>query len=151
MLLQHNALSHPSVLVRRDFFDTVGLYDPHFDYAEDYELWCRGALRGKCYANLQAPLTCYRVHAGQVGQTKRQLQFERDTQVKQSYMAALLGGISPGHLPTLFSPLARFESRERAAHALAESAGALLELGRRVSDPDVYADIVKACVQRHLA
>jgi len=70
MMLQYNALSHPTVIVRRSFFDTVGLYDPAFDFAEDYELWRRGALMGRYRAHLQSPLTCYRVHPGHVSQAK---------------------------------------------------------------------------------
>ncbi|NVO08184.1 MAG: glycosyltransferase family 2 protein, partial [Rhodoferax sp.] len=105
MLLQHNALSHPSVLMRRQFMSDVGQYDPACDYAEDYDLWCRGALMGKRYANMPVHLTSYRVHSGQVGQIKSKLQCERDLAVKTRYMSALLGGMTPGYLPALFSPL----------------------------------------------
>jgi len=150
MLLQHCALSHPSILMRRSFVDDVGQYDPACDFVEDYDLWCRGALIGKRYANLEAHLTSYRVHPAQVGQSKSKLQCERDLGVKNRYMSALLGGMSPGYLPALFSPLVRFETRDAATQALAESTNVLMALGRVAPDPVVYAEILKNCIYRNL-
>jgi glycosyltransferase involved in cell wall biosynthesis len=150
MLLQHCALSHPSILMRRSFVTDVGQYDTACDYAEDYDLWCRGALMGKRYANLPVHLTSYRVHPGQVGQSRSKVQCERDLGVKTRYMSALLGGINPGYLPALFSPLVRFETIDAATQALAESTGVLLALGRAAPDPVVYAEILKNCIYRNL-
>ena len=50
---------HPSVMIRRRFFDTAGLYDPHYPNAEDQEIWLRGLSVGCCYANLPEPLIEY--------------------------------------------------------------------------------------------
>ena len=50
---------HPSVMIRRRFFDSAGLYDPHYPNAEDKELWLRGLSVGCCYANLPEPLVEY--------------------------------------------------------------------------------------------
>ena len=50
---------HPSVMIRRRFFDTAGLYDPHYPIAQDKELWLRGLSVGCCYANLPEPLIEY--------------------------------------------------------------------------------------------
>ena len=50
---------HPSVMIRRRFFDTAGLYDPHYPNAEDKEIWLRGLSVGCCYANLPEPLIEY--------------------------------------------------------------------------------------------
>ena len=36
-----NCLAHPSVMIRRDVFEKVGLYNPDFKYSEDYEMWRR--------------------------------------------------------------------------------------------------------------
>lgn len=36
-----NCLAHPSVMIRRSVFDTLGFYDKGFKYAEDYEMWRR--------------------------------------------------------------------------------------------------------------
>jgi glycosyltransferase involved in cell wall biosynthesis len=149
-LVQYCALSHPACLVRRKFFDTVGQFDTLMDYAEDYDLWCRGALLGKRYANLPEPLTRYRQHAGQVGQQKRQLQYERDLQVKRRYIAGLLGEASAGYLPEFFHLLSAFTSHEVAVQVISQSMPLLLRLGRRVGDTALYDSIVAQCMARHL-
>ncbi|HWU61090.1 MAG TPA: glycosyltransferase [Ensifer sp.] len=50
---------HPSVIIRRRFFDKAGFYDPKFLRAQDKELWIRGASAGCIYANLPSPLIRY--------------------------------------------------------------------------------------------
>jgi len=50
---------HPSVMMRRRFFDTAGLYDPRYPNAEDKEMWLRGLAAGCSYANLSEPLIEY--------------------------------------------------------------------------------------------
>jgi glycosyltransferase involved in cell wall biosynthesis len=149
-LIQYCALSHPACMLRRSFFDDVGVFDTRLDFAEDYDLWCRGALLGKRYANLQQVLTRYRQHANQVGQQRRQLQYERDLQVKRKYIAALLGGASAGHLPEFFHLLSAFTSRDVALQVIEQSMPLLLRLGRHVGDETLYGEIVSQCMGRHL-
>ena len=50
---------HPSRLIRRCFFEGVGLYDGDYDRADDMELWMGGMMYGCQYANLKEPLICY--------------------------------------------------------------------------------------------
>ena len=50
---------HPSVLIRKRFFEIAGLYDPRYPNAEDKEIWLRGARAGCRYANLPEPLIEY--------------------------------------------------------------------------------------------
>lgn len=149
-LVQRNVLSHPSLMIRRSFFQDVGLYNPALEFAQDYDLWCRGALLGKRYANLPEALTWYRLHAGQVNQSKAQLQYENDVDVSRRYIAALLGDVPTARLPQLLAGATRFQTREHAAKALVDSSAALLALAGRVRDPAEYALLVKACLQRHL-
>lgn len=149
-LVQRNVLSHPSLMIRRSFFQDVGLYNPALDLAEDYDLWCRGALLGKRYANLPEALTWYRLHPGQVSQSKAQLQYERDVEVRRRYIAALLGDVPTAWLPQLLAGATRFPTREHAAKAVVDSSAALLMLSTRVRDAAEYALLVKACLQRHL-
>jgi glycosyltransferase involved in cell wall biosynthesis len=149
-LVQRNVLSHPSLMIRRRFFDEVGLYNPALDFAEDYDLWCRGALLGKRYANLPEALTWYRLHGGQVSHSKAQLQFERDVEVRRRYLTALLGDTPVAQLPQLLAGATRYDSREQAAQAIVDSSAALVMLGARVRDAAEYATLVKACLQRHL-
>jgi glycosyltransferase EpsE len=50
---------HPSVLIRRRFFDKAGKYDAVYVRTEDRELWLRGLQKGCQYANLPEPLIEY--------------------------------------------------------------------------------------------
>ncbi|MRW92826.1 glycosyltransferase [Duganella sp. FT80W] len=150
-LIQGNCMAHPSMLMRRSFFDDVGHYDPRFDYAEDYELWCRGALLGKRYENLAEPLTRYRVHAGQVSQQKRQLQIERDIQIRRRYLTGLLGGAAVGNLPEFLSPMIVFTSRDIGLSVTQQALPLLFKLGNLVPDPAMFHAIVASSIARHLA
>jgi glycosyltransferase involved in cell wall biosynthesis len=50
---------HPSVMIRKRFFETAGLYDSNYPNAEDKEMWLRGLSAGCCYGNLPEPLIEY--------------------------------------------------------------------------------------------
>jgi len=56
----HTFFLHPSVAIRRSFFDRVGLYDDTFRRGQDKELWMRGRDLGSHYANIEEPLIKYR-------------------------------------------------------------------------------------------
>lgn len=150
-LVQYCAMSHGASLFRKSFFDDVGLFDVRLDFAEDYDLWCRGALLGKCYTNLPEALTLYRQHSTQVGQQKRQLQFERDLAIKRKYIGALLGGILPGNLAEFFSLQCAFTTPAVAMQVVQESIPLLLRLAPKVPDEKTFAAIVSGCIGRHLA
>ena len=49
---------HPSVLIRRSFFQKIGGYDDSYYRAQDYDLWHRGKNIAR-YCNLQIPLINY--------------------------------------------------------------------------------------------
>jgi glycosyltransferase involved in cell wall biosynthesis len=149
-LVQYCSMSHGASMFRKSFFDDVGVFDLRLDFAEDYDLWCRGALLGKRYANLPEALTLYRQHDAQVGQQKRQLQYERDLMIKRKYIGALLGGESPGYLAEFFSLQSVFSNREIASNVLAQSFPLLLTLGQRVMHEKTYSDLVTGCIARHL-
>jgi glycosyltransferase involved in cell wall biosynthesis len=149
-LLQYCSMSHGASMFRKNFFDDVGHFDVRLDFAEDYDLWCRGAMLGKNYINLPEPLTLYRQHATQVGQQKRQLQYERDLVVKRKYISALLGGAPAGHLAEFFSLLCIFSSKEISIQVIEQSIPILLKLGQQVWDMKTYSTIVSSCIGRHL-
>lgn len=48
-ILQSNQIAHPSVLIRKSILDKVWRYDPDWNMAEDYELWCRIGEVSKLY------------------------------------------------------------------------------------------------------
>jgi glycosyltransferase involved in cell wall biosynthesis len=149
-LLQYSALSHTASTFRKSFFDDVGVFDTRVDFAEDYDLWTRGALLGKRYTNLPDVLTHYRRHANSVSVQKMQLQYERDLIIKRKYITALLDGDAPDNLAEFFSLMTSFTSQEVAITVVEQSLPLLLKLGRRVPDPALFAEIVSKCIGRHL-
>lgn len=149
-MLQRCAIAHPSVIARRQVFELAGNYDERFDFAEDYELWCRASLLGVQFANIPEPLTHYRKHAGQVSQQKSQLQFERDMAIKNRYMSAFLQGETPGLLPQFLALQTRFPNREVALAVLQQCGMTMTKLARAVPDVEEYGRIVTGTLLRHL-
>jgi FkbM family methyltransferase len=149
-LLQRCAIAHPSVLCRRSVFERIGLYDAAFDFAEDYELWCRGSTKGIRFANLPEVLTWYRQHSSQVSHQKAQLQHERDLQVKARYYAALMPSQAAGNLPYLLSLQTRFPNHESALASFKECSPALVALARAAPDAAEFSNILSISLERHL-
>lgn len=54
-----NPFIHPTIVARRNFYETLGGYLEDTDGAEDYDLWLRGYRQFR-YHNLQKPLIYYR-------------------------------------------------------------------------------------------
>jgi glycosyltransferase involved in cell wall biosynthesis len=150
-LIQSNAISHPSTIIRKSFFDDVGLYDSKKDLAEDYDLWCRGALLGKNYANLPNALVRYRQHDGQVSTQKRALQIERDLAVKRKYISAILNGQSSEYLAEFFSQEMAFTSRETALMVVQQSIPLLFQMHGKVPNQALFQEMISGCIHRHLA
>jgi glycosyltransferase involved in cell wall biosynthesis len=87
---------HPSVMMRRRFFDKTGLYDPRYPNAEDKELWLRGLEAGCCYGNLPEPLIEYSTN-GFVKSWRSilrhgvsLLRIARDQRIQRGYAQALI-------------------------------------------------------------
>ncbi len=59
LLFTENPFIHPTVMMRRNFLETLGGYDESIQRAEDYDLWLRGVTRFRYY-NIQEPLIQYR-------------------------------------------------------------------------------------------
>jgi GT2 family glycosyltransferase len=59
-----------AVMVRRDVFDVVGLFDPGEPRSEDRDMWLRIALRGLTCLAVQEPLILYRMRDSPNGQTE---------------------------------------------------------------------------------
>lgn len=60
-LYKNNFIAAPSVLLKREIFEQVGLYDPQI-ILEDYDLWLRAATKGIKFFFLNKTLTFYRTH-----------------------------------------------------------------------------------------
>lgn len=59
-LIFHNPFVHPSVMIRKEIFEKVGLYDENFRFAQDYELWTRIVTKYKT-TNIPEKLLKYRL------------------------------------------------------------------------------------------
>ncbi len=59
-----NCLCHPSVMIRRQVHDEVGLYDPRFAQIHDLDLWIRVCERHEIHV-IETPLTCFRLRDGE--------------------------------------------------------------------------------------
>ena len=58
-------LAQSAVMIRRDIFETIGTYNEHIFYGEDYDLWLRMLSAGLCVGNIPEALTTYRIHEEQ--------------------------------------------------------------------------------------
>lgn len=67
-------IAHPSIMFRKDVIKEMGCYQDSAPM-EDWDLWCRMALAGKLFYNIQEPLLKYRVHsqAGKVTSLRKTL------------------------------------------------------------------------------
>lgn len=149
-LIQYCSISQPAAAFRKKFFDTVGIYNTSLQVAEDYDLWCRGALLGQCYANIPTVLTRYRKHFSQLSHQKAQLMYEKDLEVKRMYISALLGGESSGFLAEFFSFMSQFANKEIALSILVQSTPLLFKLAKKIQDEKTYYDIITNSISRHL-
>ena len=57
-----NLFFHPSVMIKKSFFDKVGLYEESLRKGQDLELWIRGLGFGAKYHNLKSPEIKYRIN-----------------------------------------------------------------------------------------
>jgi hypothetical protein len=73
LLANQFCFAHPSIVMRKDVFASVGGYRGAFLAAEDYDLWLRMAERCEL-ANLEAPVLKYRMHATQESVRRMQQQ-----------------------------------------------------------------------------
>jgi glycosyltransferase involved in cell wall biosynthesis len=65
-ILFRNPFTPSAVMVRREWFDTVGMFDETLRACEDWNLWQRMAYAGCQFAWVNHPVTAYRFHRGQM-------------------------------------------------------------------------------------
>ena len=61
-LLVRNTIAQPAVLMRRDVYTRVGMYDESLARVGDLDFWARVIRAGCTCATIKEPLTCYRIH-----------------------------------------------------------------------------------------
>lgn len=80
-----NPIIHPSVLFRKEFFTKLGLYNPKYELAEDYELWLRA--RNKIQmANLPLFLINLRLRSTQRSQKQLKLMEHAELKARLNHM-----------------------------------------------------------------
>lgn len=62
--MESNPVNGCTVMIRKDLFSAVGLFDEHLPYTHDLDLWLRVILNGYRFSYLNVPLTAYRWHDG---------------------------------------------------------------------------------------
>jgi glycosyltransferase involved in cell wall biosynthesis len=82
---------HPSVMFRRTAIDQGARYNSAFQYAEDYEFWHQLQAFGQL-RNIKESLLEYRLHDGQLSQTKQNIQMETHLKISVAQLTKL--GIS---------------------------------------------------------
>lgn len=83
-LWDNSAFVHPTLLIRREVFETGGGYDECCKVSQDYELVRRTALKFRL-ANLPERLVAYRVRSKSLSATKRRLQLWTRLRVQWRY------------------------------------------------------------------
>ena len=87
-LLTANALAHSSVMFRREVILELGGYDESFTTAQDYELWCRVAMRGRL-ANLRRIGLQRRRHTESISSMHAEAQRAARDLIRDRYRRAL--------------------------------------------------------------
>jgi glycosyltransferase involved in cell wall biosynthesis len=83
-LFMESFIATPSVIVRRDVFDSVGLFDVRYHRAEDYDLWLRIADAFRV-AHLKAPLVWIRRSPIRLSDDKIDLRKSAMTVLRERY------------------------------------------------------------------
>lgn len=106
---------HPAVMYRKADVEAVGGYDATTFPAEDYDLWCRLASRGKI-GNTSEQVVNYRIRAtGSITSDRRQIQLHKHADVISKYIFLNTPSthILTLHIRRIFRLLVIFENRER--------------------------------------
>jgi glycosyltransferase involved in cell wall biosynthesis len=94
LMLDHNAVAHPSVMLRREFLVEHQLqYDSLMEPAEDYDLWVRIISIGEI-ANLPEVLLDYRIHSSQISSIQSDKQIKRTAIIQTKLLQNLIPGLT---------------------------------------------------------
>lgn len=83
-ILMRNFIPHPATFIRREVFETCGMFSESLRYAMDYEFWLR---IGRCYEPIQIdePLAAFRRHDGSATHANFMRSFNEDFRVRLSH------------------------------------------------------------------
>lgn len=94
-LVQYVLIPHPAAVYLRAPVLELGGYDESMGPAEDKDLWRRLLLAGWDARIVQEPLVRYRVHGGQLSQTRSGLQRDNDDRSQEAMLVELAAGPVP--------------------------------------------------------
>ena len=146
--LERCALSHPSIMLRSNIFEKVALYDPDFNYTEDYELWCRAAGAGLVFFNLPSVQTLYRKHPMQVSNQKAALQHKRDVLVRKKYIDAMMPTENSAIMAEVLSLRTIVESNTVGEQVIQNVLYDFLKLSKHVKDLTEYTHIIARVLKK---
>ena len=89
-LLLKNMFTHPTMMLRKSFFDEHGLTYKEYPYAEDYKLWLDIALCGGKFWVIPQPLLSYRISKEQVSCVHCKEQDETTLRIQNEALLAIL-------------------------------------------------------------
>src|SRR3972149_6125044 len=81
-LYVYNTINQPAVFLRRGLVKKVGLFNPAYHYAFDYDYWLR-SLQHDTPARITAEFAVFRVHPESKGNTGYSRQFKEDFRVAE--------------------------------------------------------------------
>lgn len=97
-LLFQCALCHPTVMIRKSMLIEYQLaYDPDYEKAEDYRLWCQAITKLKIVTLREVGLK-YRIHKNQVTQKFSSVQMNASNRVREQYLKDLGVTVSMGEI-----------------------------------------------------
>jgi hypothetical protein len=106
-LLFRNGAAHPAVMMRKSVLKRHQLWYEHpYLYAQDYDLWCRCAVRGIQIANLPEVLLKYRLHEQQITQAFGEATHREGSAIRRQLLRDLELGASDEEI-SLHNALAR--------------------------------------------
>lgn len=78
-------IGNPSVIFKKELVLQAGGYQFRWGWADDYELWCRLAVRGIRFANHHEPLVRYRIHPESMKSTQLRPTIRATLEIKTMY------------------------------------------------------------------
>lgn len=84
--IARNPFNHPTVAMRKEFFNIVGKYNEEFLKSQDYELWGRALIRGLKATNINEPLLYFRVTSDYMNKRNAFINYVNEFKVSMKLM-----------------------------------------------------------------
>ncbi len=107
-IFRKNPFAHSAILMRKEFYEKAGGYNPAVKYGQDYDLWFRMLKVGKA-ANLSEVLCKRSIDPGSISYQKQKEQMRQCLKTQWRYMNKL----NPLHYIYLLEPLTMLLIPER--------------------------------------